>query len=176
MDLFKENVLDLVKWLSDLIDYIYNQGYRNIPAPTIVKMAVNFIEKQNAKIMIETFIEKSYSHWDQIEKKQEQFFFDNISTIFGDLPITAVDAFKSLFLLTDSGGRKVVDTEDRDYIWEAFDTLIQLSIRYIHEQRQPSLHMVGGKTQPFYSNATYKAHINITSHVQHYNMDLTFSN
>lgn len=175
MDLFKENVLDLVNWLSDLISYIYDQGYRNIPAPTIVKMAVNFIEKQTSKVMIETFIDKSYSHWDQIEKKEEQFFFDNISTIFGDLPLTALDAFKSLFLLTDNKGNKVVDVDDREYIWDAFNTLIQLSVRYIHEQRQPSLRLVNGKQQPCYNNASYKIDINIAPHVQHYNMQLVFS-
>lgn len=147
---FVENVKGMSEMIIDLIDSVQKQGHPTI-SPVMVKLGVAFILSKNPIDIIQNFINRSYPHWNEILSRDETFFVKHANSIFGDVPSDSVDAFKELFTLRDDNEEFVVNKDDREAIWEYFDSLIKISIKYIHENRGPKLKEKVGKTVKCYS-------------------------
>jgi len=129
---FFMNVEGLFQLISELVNSAYQSGHK-IVSPYLVNFAGFVLFKLDKEYVIKTFIEKSHKHWDQIRLKDEDFFVTSAGKVFAGLPMDSVNAFKELFLLKMSNGERFVSDDDRDAIWEYFESLVRISIHYLQE-------------------------------------------
>lgn len=152
-DRFYQTVVELTQLIHDLVSGAYDKGYE-IVNPGLVQMGGIILSGYNKMKIIQTFIKYSHPHWDEIRNHNESFFDDHASSIFGDLPLNNVNAFKALFTLRDKHGHHVIIKDDRDAIWDFFQTLIIIAIKYIHQGRRP-VQRIDNKGKP---KCMYLAH------------------
>lgn len=129
---FFMNVEGLFQLISELVNSAYQSGHK-IVSPYLVNFAGFVLFKLDKEFVIKTFIEKSHKHWEQIRIKDEDFFVTSAGKVFAGLPMDSVNAFKELFLLKMSNGERFVSDDDRDAIWEYFESLVRISIHYLQE-------------------------------------------
>lgn len=129
---FFMNVEGLFQLISELVNSAYQSGHK-IVSPYLVNFAGFVLFKLDKEFVIKTFIEKSHKHWDQIRIKDEDFFINSAGKVFAGLPMDSVNAFKELFLLKTSNGERFVSEDDRDAIWEYFESLVRIAIHYLQE-------------------------------------------
>lgn len=133
---FKENSKYMAQYSGELLEKLYNEGLTQIDS-TFVSFAVLFINSYESKKLIEDFIIFSAPYWDSILEKDEHFFDKNVYTVFSDYPIQTVDAFRSLFKGKKPDGSNFISQEVKDKIWATLQSLIKISIKYIHRERNP---------------------------------------
>lgn len=136
---FKDNVTGLIEFVHELISQCFDEGKTTID-PNLIQIAANFVGSFDSNILIKHFIKKSYKYWDNVLDKEESFFRDNCADVFGDLPMKEVNAFQDLF---NSEGDPIINQDDKDYIWEYFNSLIKISIKYVHKERGPKIRDLG---------------------------------
>jgi hypothetical protein len=129
---FFMNVEGLFQLISELVNSAYQSGHK-IVSPYLVNFAGFVLFKLDKEYVIKTFIESSNKHWEQIRLKDEDFFVSSAGKVFAGLPMDNVNAFKELFLLKMSNGERFVSEDDRDAIWEYFESLVRISIHYLQE-------------------------------------------
>ena len=137
---FHSNVVDLAELVHELVQMVSDRGFQII-APNLIQFAVVVLKNSSASKLIRTFIKYSHDHWNEVKRKNESFFDEHAMTIFKDLPVDTknINAFKQLFTLKDTNNRPVISQDDKEAIWLFFDTLIKISIKYIHSNRHPIL-------------------------------------
>ena len=81
-DRFHATFLGLVKLVADLNTKCYNSGFQNV-LPSIVNFGVAALGSFDKKVLIESFIDKTYSHWDKIRNREEEYFYEKAGEIFG---------------------------------------------------------------------------------------------
>jgi hypothetical protein len=59
--------------------------------------------------------------------------------VFAGLPLDAVNSFKDLFLLRTPSGDRFVSEDDRDAMWDYFESLVRISIHYLQEHPQKNI-------------------------------------
>ena len=129
---FFMNVEGLFQLISELVNSAYQAGHK-IVSPYLVNFAGFVLFRLDKSFVIDTFIEKSHTHWDEIRLKDEDFFVSSAGTVFAGLPLDSVNAFKELFLLKTKTGERFVSEDDRDALWEYFESLVRISIHYLQE-------------------------------------------
>ena len=129
---FFMNVEGLFQLISELVNSAYESGYK-IVSPYLVNFAGFVLFRLDKNFVIETFIEKSHTHWEEIRLKDEEFFLSSAGTVFAGLPLDSVNAFKELFLLKNKSGERFVSEDDRDALWEYFESLVRISIHFLQE-------------------------------------------
>lgn len=174
-DQFKTNMIDLSLLMYELLQYADSRGYKVGVEPAMMRLATEFIKTLDQKRMIESFIEHSHVHWDAIRKRDEQFFFENSTVIFGRLPVSesTKDSFKTLYTLKDASGQEVVGKDDRDAIWEFFESLVRLSIKHVHRGREPFLKVVGSERVPKYRKEFFRQ-VKLEHHAREWGVKLDF--
>ena len=133
---FRANILDLGALVHELTTNCWNAGRREV-APRLVKMGEDYLKKHDSKKIIGAFIEHSHKHWEEIRLKNEDFFISHAHVIFNQLPIDSenINAFKMLFTAKDKNNKDIVISGDRQAIWEIFESLVKISIKYVHKAR-----------------------------------------
>ncbi len=135
---FQLNVVDLTKLVRDLVTIAFSKGH-HIIQPELIDLASGILAGYNRTKIIDGFISRSHQHWAQIHEKKEEFFINHSDTIFSELPVSNVDAFKKLFTLVDDKKKPVIDQPDRDEIWDFLHSMIRICIKYIHNKKGPSV-------------------------------------
>lgn len=130
---FFMNVEGLFQLISELVNSAYQSGYKVI-SPYLVNFAGFVLFKLDKNFVLKTFIEKSHKHWEQIRLRDEDFFINYAGQVFAGLPLDDVNAFKELFLLKTKLGERFVSDDDRDAIWDYFESLVRISIHYLQER------------------------------------------
>ena len=133
---FAKNTIIMAQAVHDSISRLYNAGYKTVN-PKLVELAVTVISAFDKHYLIQGFIENSNEIWDSIKKRDENFFVENASNIFKYLPMDKVNLFKDLFQTKDSSGRSVLSESLKKQLWDLFDAMIKISIKYIHKGRSP---------------------------------------
>ena len=134
---FSKNTIIMAQAIHESVQKLYHGGYKTID-PTIVALAITVISSFDKHYLIQGFIENSHDKcWDSIKARNEIFFVDNASDIFKYLPMDKVNLFKDLFLTKDSTGKCVISQSFKDQLWELFDAMVKISIKYIHRGRDP---------------------------------------
>lgn len=174
-DKFLRSVTELTDLIHELVEDACQRGYTIIP-PLLVKMGGQYLSSHYSKEkIIQGFIKRSHAHWDAIHERKEEFFASNANAIFGGLPLDNVDAFKKLFTLKDKNGVHVIAKEDRAAIWDFFDSLVKISIRYIFEGRRPSIRVTNdGKKKPVYL-ASFFDEVELERHAKNWGIKLEFT-
>jgi len=171
---FHQNVIGLSQLVYDLVSNANSRGYKTIH-PSTVEFASLLLMGYDKKSLIETFIKHSHKHWDQIKRRDENFFDKNCHDIFKGLPMNNVNAFRELFMLKDSNGNHVIKAEDRDAIWDFFESLIKIGINYIHQNRKPSVKTDNdGKKLPVYTQGFFND-VNLEHHASVWGVKRKFS-
>jgi hypothetical protein len=134
---FAKNTTIMAQAIQEGIKKLCDAGYQTVD-PTIVALAVTVISSFNKHYLIQGFIENSHEKcWDSIKKRDENFFVENASDIFKYLPMDKVNLFKDLFLTKDKNGNSVISQSLKTQLWDLFDAMIKISIKYIHKNRAP---------------------------------------
>lgn len=172
-DRFYQTVIELTQLIHDLVLGAYDKGYE-IVNPGLVQMGGLILSGYNKTKIIQTFIKYSHEHWDEIRNRDETFFDEHAASIFKDLPLNNVNAFKSLFHLRDKHGHHVIIKDDRCAIWDFFRTLIVISIKYVHTNRRP-VQRIDNKGKP---KSVYLAHffddVELERHAKEWKVNLEF--
>lgn len=166
---FHANVVGLGELICEIVHKMNDRGY-NIVDGQLVELGVCLIAKLDHTTVINTFIHKSSfdskndplpfeSHcWTKIKAKDRSFFINNSDVIFSGLPKDKVDAFSRMFALTDENGKQVIPESDEEELWEYFQSLVKIAIKYIHTRRE---------TDPDFLNK-----IDLERHVRHWKVKL----
>ena len=171
---FFENMLGLTSFIKVLVEKVSDAGHK-IVNPMIIDIAMVILNNYDKNKIIENFILYSHDYWDQIFMKDERFIHENCLIIFQDLPKNHVEAFTHIFLLKNKNGEFIIDSDDKDIIWEYFSSFIKISIKYIHEKRVCVEKIVDGKMIPRWLH-DYMKHINLQSEAKRWNVKLTARN
>jgi len=129
---FFMNVEGLFQLVSELVNTSYQSGYQ-IVSPYLVNFAGFVLFKMEKEFVLRSFIDKSHKHWNQILVRDEDFFINSAGKVFAGLPLDSVNAFRELFLLKTKSGERMVSEDDRDAMWDYFDSLVRISIHWLQE-------------------------------------------
>jgi hypothetical protein len=132
MERFILNARGLFNLISELVENAHKQGFK-IVNPKLVGFAGIVLFNIDKSFVINKFIEKSHLHWDKILNKDDTFFFENASDVFVGLPTDKINAFKDLYSLKNQDGTNFVEDDDKDALWEYFESLVRISITYLLE-------------------------------------------
>ena len=153
---FTTNLLDLAALIHELATICWDAGRKEIN-PQLVSFAENYLKGYDPVVLIETFINHSHPHWDQIRERNDIFFIENAHVIFKELPVNSenINAFKLFFTAKDKNGEFIIIEEDRDAIWNIFDSLVKICIKYIHRVKGVKLVSTDQGLRPAYSNKRF---------------------
>lgn len=183
---FHTNLVGLGELIFDLVTEVNAKGH-NIINPEVVKLAVCLLYKLDHVTVINTFISGSNKldknghpvpfeeHcWTKIKARDRSFFLDNAGVIFHELPCDRIDAFSRMFSITDADGNPVVAKEDENEIWEYFESLVKIAIKYIHFKRQPQLVRRGTEEIRRYKANNFLENVDLSQHAKHWDLTLEF--
>lgn len=171
---FKRNALDMSQLVLELITFCNQRGYQSVDT-NLVQLTILVLTNKRAEDLIEIFINHSHMHWSNIRQRDEVFFINNAAQIFADnFNTQRVNAFQVLFTATTPEGQPVIGRDDRDSIWDYFDSLVRISINHIHEQRQPLLRMIGSQPVADYQ-ASYFDNIDLAAMAASWGIKLDWS-
>lgn len=122
-----------------MVEDVYELGHKRIH-PKLMDAIKAYLLDKNINDVIAKFIEGSIKFWEQLRAHDEEFFVKNVGQVFGSLPYPdEIAEFSRLFLLVDIDGERMLSSEDREIIWEHFDSMIRICIVYIHQGRKPGI-------------------------------------
>lgn len=135
---FKMTVMDscdiIEACLNILNDYVGNTEKEEFNKIHLAKV---LLEAMNNEELIAIFITKSYTFWNEIKDMNEEFFVEHANNIFGSIGGKFISNYGKAFKERDTFGNLIVDEELRGEIWKAFIVMVKISIKYIHETREP---------------------------------------
>ena len=137
----EERFTDVTIKLSEAIHYnvtnLNNMGHKTVD-PNLILLVSSGIQFYDKHTLIQSFIKNSHEEcWDKIKERNEQYFIENASNIFKDIPSGDINLFKDLFNTKDQNGVDVVDQDIKDQIWRLFDAMVKICIKYVHKNRAP---------------------------------------
>lgn len=170
---FAKNTTILAQAVHEGIKRLYEAGYKTID-PNLVELAVTVISTFDKHYLIQGFIESSHEKcWDNIKRRDEIFFVQNASDIFKYLPMDQVNLFKDLFNTKDANGNSVVSQSLKDQLWDLFDAMIKISIKYIHNNRAPYSYSTSDGPRNAYGSSFFDE-VNIAHHAGVWKVNLEF--
>lgn len=117
----KVTILDLV---ADFRDHIFTK-----PEEQESLLTVEFIlNKTNATTLADKIVMHVLSRRKQIESRDAEFFIAKRKEIFQGLPDDRVEYFASLIQKSEEDGG--MSDENKEKVWEYFDTLVHLAGEY----------------------------------------------
>jgi len=183
---FHTNLVGLAELIFDLVTEVNAKGYNIIPTK-VVELAVHLLYQMDHITVINTFISGSNKPdekggpvpfedhcWTKIKARDRRFFLDNVGVIFHGLPSNQINAFSRMFSLTDTDGNPIVAKEDENEIWEYFESLVKITLKYIHSKRQPQLVRRGTEEIRRYKADDFFESVDLAQHTRHWDLTLEF--
>lgn len=135
---FKDNMIDMIEFCRTMVVDLTKRKY-SVVNPKLIEIGGAYLKENFDDIsLIEGFIFRSVKHWDKIKDRDENFFIQHSNAIFGEkIPIDIIKMFTNLFTMKDNTGKPVLHQDDRDIIWEYFESFVRISIKFVHEKRRP---------------------------------------
>jgi len=151
---FHRNTLRFSDLILDVVQRGTNGGHTSSITPLAVTLAKTGITVVTPRQAMESFIEKSISHWEKIRLKDLSFFRENASTVFGSLSSEYTSDFSKLFDVKIDGVLLVND-KVQDQMWSFFHLSVRQAISFIYFERKfdPA---VGKFTQPYRPEVSMK--------------------
>ena len=153
---FLQNILDLTDLVYELSAMCWDAGCNDIN-PKLVLLARGYLSGYDPVDLIETYIRYSNEYWGEIKSREENFFINHANEIFMHLPIKTdnINAFKIFFTTVDKNSEYVIIQDDRDAIWDIFESLVKICIKYVHRVRGVKLVDTGKGLRPGYINKKF---------------------
>lgn len=112
----------MVSFHGHVVDFL-GELAEQFPSEVDLAIAKMFIKNHiNPIVIIERFIKEALPHKNDFKNRNEHILIEKANTIFGN--DQKVDRFKKLWL------SNLLDDDDRNVIWEWFDTFLILAERY----------------------------------------------
>lgn len=165
---FSANVIRLCEHVHRVVSKYHNKGYTSID-PALILFGQVILTGMSETDLINAFIKYTPMHWNKIKTRQRSFFIENANDIFKDFPTTHVDAFKTLFTIKIPDEKKgesmryliTDDDEDTQAFWALFDSLVKITIKYIHRRRDPHISNSAAGFSVVYRNDKFESHLNL---------------
>ena len=135
---FVYNLEVLCRVVTEIARDIQKKGY-NVVSPEMISLASEYLKAKDPEKLLQNFIKYSYKHWEKIKKRNENFFGEEASKIFPDLPSSIIELFCKLLYLEDGDNQRVISEEQREEVWIIFESFVKISINYIHQERKPCI-------------------------------------
>jgi hypothetical protein len=135
-EILKQNTIILCELAIDIIEYINSLNVNTGLNAGLLRLGSGFLASFSSKDIIDTFIIRSYEHWNKIKNRDELFLIDHSGVLFHGLPQEHVSNFSKIFQLTDENGEWLLPKQSRDSVWEVLDAMVDNSIRHIHKTRK----------------------------------------
>lgn len=134
-DRFYNNSVDLAKYVVHVVKDTNKRGITNIDSG-LLDFCVLYIGGYDRKAAIVNFVKSSYSHWEQIRKKEVKFFAENAGSVFNQFPGGNVKAFGVLYQAKDKEGKPALSDDVIETLWKYFHSLVKISIKFIYKERK----------------------------------------
>lgn len=132
---FKDNILAMLDFMKSLISESVQKGFDFDEKlfDVVTELLDNEPEPKN---IVRGFIKRSVKHWDEVRKRDINFFANNAMLIFGEVPEETVNLMSGLFTTIDrNGNRYYVSNNDEIELFEICSDLICTTISYIHNNK-----------------------------------------
>lgn len=175
IDKFYKIMSDLLDIMKDIIGDLHAAQLTSLSKDAVDTLKLYAINLDK-KYLIETFINNSESHWDKILSKDDNFFINNSTAIFGEY--ADYDNFNALKIIfsKNAQGVSVVDNDTREAIRAYIFSLIKISIKYIFEAKGGHIekNTDNGKTvvKITYNNKGVFSNINPRQHAEKWKVAL----
>lgn len=174
-DRFWSNARALSQKLVEEISSLQSGGYcKNVPSH-LLAIITPVISAYNRTNLIRGFIRNGSPYWEEIRNKNLVFFGENADAIFAaKLPIQNVYIFRELFSEKDAHGAPLIKAETIDYIWNNFQAMVKISIKYVHRERQPTIYQdEAGNNKIRYANPDFFPELNVAELAKIWNITLS---
>jgi hypothetical protein len=170
---FATNVDIMARAVHESVTDLFNAGYQTVK-PDLIILARTLMAALDKHYLIRGFIENSHKTcWDSIKRRNEKFFIENAGDIFKYLPVDEVNIFRELFTTVDAYGSSVVSQDIKDELWDLFDVMVKIAIKYVHKYRNPYSVIVDGEVVNHYATPLYEE-IDIYRHANTWGLKLDF--
>lgn len=133
---FASNIRGATQKIVQYLTPMYEKGLISF-SPQLLLYAVEMLEGQGKERLLDGFIEATYTVWDQAQRKDMDFFREHACDIFNDLPKDKVKIIVDVMEMKDPDGNKYITDEMMDEIWKYVFNFVKISIKWIHEKREP---------------------------------------
>jgi len=128
---FNLNMNEFFKLLKSLLLKAEKSGLQII-SMDLYDLGHNIAISADTETVIKVFTERSYPYWDQIKKRDDNYFSTHLTDILSDVP--GIEKGGQLFTAKDNNGSLLINDEERDIIWSYLGALVKTSIRYAQEK------------------------------------------
>jgi hypothetical protein len=167
---FYDNMLGLTQLIQELTTACWEAGHEIIP-PITLTIAEQYLKTYDKNKLVYNFIDFSHKYWNEIKDRDENFFIEHANEIFRDLPLDKVNLFATLFTSKDKEGKYVIEIADREAIWEYFESLVKIGIKYLHRVRGPKIKQMPNGIKSVYEHPILQ-HVELKKHAKRWNVKL----
>ena len=169
---FFNNVMGLTDLMHELSSMCWDAGVKDIN-PQLISLARGYLSGYNKTELIDTFIKYSWEYWGEISERNQDFFIEHANSIFEHLPVKTenINAFKVFMRAKDEYGEYVICQEDREAIWDYFEAMVKISIKYIHRVRGVKLIEKENGFKPVYIKSKFPS-IKVRKLAKEWNIEL----
>jgi len=137
---FKETFKEMVTYICQVMKYLYQEKKISIDPSFLLPIVNAFVEDRESKksgAILESFKNKTKGDiWDQILKKDEDFFRNNAVKLFAEVDENIVKHFVD-FLSPSHIAYSEIKGDIQDNIWNYIHTLVKITINNIHISGRP---------------------------------------
>jgi len=134
---FKRRLLEFIEFTKSVIVEGNAAGIQTPVSPLIMDLSKAFIEKEDAGKIVTTFTIRSLKSWDKIKNRDVEYIKNAGSNIFEGVPEKSVADMKLLHDVLRPDGTRLFNETVQEGIWGYFDSLVKLSVCYVHKERCP---------------------------------------
>jgi len=134
---FKRRLIEFIDFTKSVIVEGNSMGIQTPVSPLIMDLSKAFIEKEDAGKIVTTFTIRSLKSWDKIKNRDVEYIKNSGSSVFEGCPPKAVEDMKLLHDILRPDGTKLFNDTVQAGIWDYFDSLVKLSVCYVHKERHP---------------------------------------
>lgn len=157
---FSSNMEGMISLVVEMVTLARSKG-SNILEPAIIQFVGSYLKQYEKPKLLRNFIIYSKGHWTMIKAKKMEFFIEHAHSIFGELPVEHVSAFKDLVVVKDKDGNYFVPEQNIEDLWAYFHSLVKICIRYVHRMRQPYTMSTSSGVRHEYRDNTFFPELNI---------------
>jgi hypothetical protein len=134
---FHEVAIGIAETVHAIVEELEKEKKKIAVKSAITKFGVQVITAFPPKDLITGFLAKSEPTWNSIINRDESFFLKTADTLFAELPMEEVSAFKKL-VEKDKSGNRLIKDDDVIFFWDSFTVLVKIMISYLDEKYKKS--------------------------------------
>ena len=159
-DRFKDRLVQFIDFTKGLVVEANEAGIETPVPPFLLEISKNFIAKEDSDKIITTFILRSFQNWDRIHSHDLEFMKGEGLKAFHGIPEKNLKDFTALFNVVKPDGTKLLSAPIEVQLWDFFESLVKISVCYVHQQRKPDP-VTKKYTQNFFPDMKVKAQVEL---------------